>query len=99
MLYATSKAAVVHMTKSLALEWARHGIRVNAIEPGYISTEMNTALIENQEFNAWIEKRTPMGRWGAPAELGGAAVFLASEASSFVNGHILYVDGAFTATV
>jgi len=97
--YAASKAAIANLTRGMAVDWARHGINVNGIAPGYISTEMNEALLANAEFTAWVEKRTPMGRWGAPAELGGAAVFLASEAASFVNGHILYVDGAFTATV
>ena len=97
--YAASKAAVANLTRGMAVDWAKHGLNVNGIAPGYISTEMNEALLANAEFNTWVEKRTPMGRWGDPAELGGAAVFLASEASSFVNGHILYVDGAFTATV
>jgi gluconate 5-dehydrogenase len=78
---------------------AEHGLHINGIAPGYIRTELNEALIKNAEFNSWIETRTPMGRWGDPSELGGAAIFLASDASSFVNGHILYVDGAFTATV
>lgn len=97
--YSASKAAIANLTRGMAVDWARHGLNVNGIAPGYISTEMNAALIENKEFSAWIEKRTPMARWGDPAELGGAAVFLASQASSFVNGHILYVDGGFTATV
>lgn len=97
--YSASKAAVANLTRGMAVDWAKHGLNVNGIAPGYIRTELNEALLQNQEFNAWVEKRTPMGRWGDPAELGGAAVFLASEASSFVNGHILYVDGAFTATV
>lgn len=97
--YAASKAAIANLTRGMAVDWARHGLHINGIAPGYIATELNAALLDNPEFNAWIEKRTPMGRWGAPEELGGAAVFLASEASSFVNGHILYVDGAFTATV
>ncbi len=97
--YAASKAAIANLTRGMAVDWARHGLNVNGIAPGYISTEMNAALLANAEFTAWVEKRTPMGRWGTPAELGGAAVFLASEAASFVNGHILYVDGAFTATV
>ncbi len=69
------------------------------IAPGYFKTELNEALVANPEFNAWVEKRTPMGRWGDVAELGGAAIFLASDASSFVSGHILYVDGAFMATM
>jgi gluconate 5-dehydrogenase len=70
---------------------------VNAIAPGYFKTELNQALVENAEFSAWLEKRTPAGRWGDVEELVGAAVFLASDASSFVNGHILYVDGGITA--
>lgn len=97
--YSASKAAIANMTRGMAVDWAKHGLNVNGIAPGYIATELNEALLQNQEFNAWVEKRTPMGRWGDPAELGGAAVFLASDASTFVNGHILYVDGAFTATV
>lgn len=97
--YAASKAAVANLTRGMATDWARHGLNVNGIAPGYVRTELNEALLKNPEFNAWVEQRTPMGRWAEPAELGGAAIFLASEASSFVNGHILYVDGAFTATV
>ena len=97
--YGASKAAVGNLTRGMATEWARHGITVNGIAPGYFKTELNDALVKNPEFNGWIEKRTPMARWGEVAELGGAAIFLASDASSFVNGHILYVDGGFTATV
>lgn len=97
--YAASKAAVANLTRGMAVDWAKHGLNVNGIAPGYIRTELNEALLKNAEFNAWVEKRTPMGRWADPAELGGAAIFLASEASSFVNGHILYVDGGLTATV
>ncbi|MGV3491084.1 MAG: glucose 1-dehydrogenase [Devosia sp.] len=97
--YAASKAALANMTRGMAVDWAKHGLNVNGIAPGYIATELNEALLANPEFNAWVEKRTPMARWGQPAELGGAAVFLASDAATFVNGHILYVDGAFTATV
>ena len=97
--YGASKAAVANLTRSMATEWARHGINANAIAPGYFKTELNAALVANPEFNAWVEKRTPMGRWGDVAELGGAAIFLASDASSFVSGHILYVDGAFMATM
>ncbi len=97
--YAASKAAVANLTRGKAVDWAMHGINVNGNAPGYFRTELNAALIADTEFNAWIEKRTPMGRWGELSELAGAAIFLASPASSFVNGHILYVDGAFTATV
>ncbi len=97
--YSASKAAIANLTRGMAVDWARHGVNVNGIAPGYIATELNEALLQNVEFSAWVEKRTPMGRWGDPAELGGAAVFLCSDASTFVNGHILYVDGGFTATV
>ncbi|HTO27334.1 MAG TPA: SDR family oxidoreductase [Devosia sp.] len=97
--YAASKAAVANLTRGMAVDWARHGLNVNGIAPGYFATELNEALLKDDKFNAWIEARTPMGRWGQPEELGGAVVFLASAAARFVNGHILYVDGAFTATV
>lgn len=97
--YAATKAAVANITRGMAVDWARHGLNVNGIAPGYFATELNEALLKDDKFNAWIESRTPMGRWGQPEELGGAVVFLASEAARFVNGHILYVDGAFTATV
>lgn len=97
--YAASKAAVANLTRGMATDWARHGLNVNGIAPGYFKTELNAALIANAEFTAWVEQRTPMGRWGETAELGGAAIFLASDAASFVNGHILYVDGALTATI
>ncbi|WP_332693955.1 SDR family oxidoreductase [Devosia sp.] len=97
--YAATKAAVANITRGMAVDWARHGLNINGIAPGYFATELNEALLKDDKFNAWIETRTPMGRWGQPEELGGAVVFLASEAARFVNGHILYVDGAFTATV
>lgn len=97
--YAATKAAVANLTRGMAVDWAKHGLNVNGIAPGYFATELNEALLSDDKFNSWIESRTPMGRWGQPEELGGAVVFLASEAARFVNGHILYVDGAFTATV
>jgi gluconate 5-dehydrogenase len=97
--YAASKAAIANLTRGMAVDWARHGLRVNGIAPGYFKTELNAALVADQEFSAWVEKRTPMGRWGEVSELGGVAVFLASDAASFVNGHILYVDGALTSTI
>lgn len=97
--YAASKGGVASLTRGMATEWARHGINVNGIAPGYFRTELNEDLFKDPEFTAWVEKRTPMGRWGEVEELGGAAIFLSSNASKFVNGHILYVDGALTATV
>lgn len=97
--YGAAKAAIANLTRGMAADWARHGINANAIAPGFFKTELNTALFNDAAFNAWLEQRTPMGRWGEVEELGGAAVFLASDAASFVNGHILYVDGAFTAVV
>jgi len=97
--YAASKAAVANLTRGMAAEWARHGLNINAIAPGYFETELNTALYQDAEFVKWLKARTPMGRWGDLAELGGAAIFLSSDAGRFVNGHILYVDGGFMATV
>jgi gluconate 5-dehydrogenase len=97
--YIASKGAVHALTRELAVELASHGITVNAVAPGYFATEMNTALIEKREFNDWVCQRTPAGRWGRPEELGPACVFLASDEASFVNGHVLVVDGAFTASM
>lgn len=95
--YTATKGAIKQLTKGMCTDWAKHGIQVNAIAPGYFKTELNQALVDNPEFSAWLEKRTPAGRWGNVEELVGAAVFLASDASSFVNGHTLYVDGGITA--
>ena len=97
--YTATKGAVKMMTKGLAAEWAKHNIQVHAIAPGYFVTELNKALVENPEFSDWLCKRTPAGRWGDVEELVGAAIFLASQASNFVNGHILMVDGGLTASV
>lgn len=83
----------------MATDWARHGLQCNAIAPGYFETPLNAALVADPEFTAWLSKRTPAGRWGKVEELVGASIFLASDASSFVNGHILYVDGGITASL
>jgi gluconate 5-dehydrogenase len=95
--YATSKGALKMMTRALAVELAPFNIQVNGIAPGFFKTEMNAALIANAEFSAWVERRTPAGRWGEPVEIAGAAVFLASHAADYVTGHLLYVDGGFSA--
>lgn len=97
--YAATKGAVGNLTKGMATDWARFGLQCNAIAPGYFRTELNAALLADGEFSAWLEKRTPAGRWGRVEELVGACIFLASEASSFVNGHVLFVDGGITASL
>ena len=91
--YTVAKGGIRMLTRAMAAEWAVHGIQANAIGPGYMLTEMNTALIENPTFDAWVKGRTPAGRWGKPEELIGAAVFLASSASDYVNGQLIFVDG------
>lgn len=96
--YGASKAAVGSLTKSLAVEWSRHGVLVNAILPGLFRTEMNATLLDDTDRGREFLIRSPMGRWGKVEELVGAAVFLASEAASFVSGQILAVDGAFLAS-
>jgi gluconate 5-dehydrogenase len=95
--YTATKGAVANLTKGMATDWGPKGLQVNAIAPGYFDTPLNAALVADAEFTAWVSRRTPAGRWGQLPELVGAAVFLASDASSFVNGHILYVDGGMTA--
>jgi len=95
--YTTSKGAVANLTKGMATDWAPKGLQVNAIAPGYFDTPLNAALVADTEFTAWVSKRTPAGRWGQLPELQGACIFLASDASSFVNGQTLFVDGGMTA--
>ncbi len=97
--YAASKGGVRMLTKAMATDWGKHNIQTNAIGPGYYLSEMTKPLAEDPQFDNWLKARTPMGRWGDQRELIGAAIFLASQASSFVNGHILYVDGGILATV
>lgn len=91
--YAVAKGGIKMLTKAMAAEWGEHGIQANAIGPGYMITDMNEALISNPQFDAWVKGRTPQRRWGMPEELIGTAVYLASDASNYVNGQIIYVDG------
>jgi gluconate 5-dehydrogenase len=97
--YMASKGAVKMLTKGMAIDWGPYGIQVNGLGPGYFKTELTEKLVADEQFSAWLTGRTPSRRWGDVAELAGAAVFLASDASSFVNGHVLYVDGGVTATL
>ena len=90
--YSTAKGGLKMLTRSMATEWAKYNIQVNAIGPGYFKTEMTKALWENQEFDTWLRKRTPANRWGNPEELIGTLIYLSSAASSFLNGQIIYVD-------
>ena len=85
------------LTRALAVELAPYNVQVNGITPGFFRTEMNEALTADQQFSAWVERRTPAGRWGDPAEIAGAAVFLASDAANYVTGHLVAVDGGFSA--
>lgn len=97
--YTATKGAVGNLTKGMATDWAKHGLQCNALAPGYFDTPLNAALVADPEFSAWLEKRTPAGRWGNVDELVGACIFLSSPASTFVNGHTLYVDGGITASL
>ncbi|MCC6869234.1 MAG: glucose 1-dehydrogenase [Burkholderiales bacterium] len=96
--YAASKGAIKMLTRALAVEAAAYNVQVNAIAPGFFETEMNAPLMANASFSSWVLRRTPAARWGAPREIAGAAVFLASPAADFVTGHVLYVDGGFSAS-
>ena len=97
--YTASKGAVKNLTRGMCADWAKYGLQINALAPGYFKTPLNQALVESAEFSSWLEKRTPAARWGNVDELVGAAVFLSSRASSFVNGHTLYVDGGITTSL
>lgn len=91
--YTVTKGGIKMLTKAMAAEWGELGIQANAIGPGYMITDMNEALINNPEFDAWVKARTPMRRWGKPEELAGTAIYLASDASNYVSGQIIYADG------
>jgi len=97
--YAATKGAVRQITRGLSAEWAKRNIQINAIAPGYIVTELNRPLLDDKAFDAWVCARTPAGRWAEVDELAGAAIFLASDAASYVNGHVLYVDGGLSTSV
>ncbi len=97
--YTATKGAVSNLTKGMAADWAKYGLQCNAIAPGYFLTPLNKALSDDPDFSNWLTKRTPAGRWGNVDELAGACIFLAADASSFVNGHTLFVDGGLTVSV
>ena len=94
--YTAAKGGVRQLTRGMAVELAPHNVQVNAIAPGYFATEMNRALLDNAEFDAWVKKRTPAGRWGQPEEIAGLAVFLASSAADYMTGQMLVMDGGMS---
>lgn len=97
--YTTAKGAVKMLTKAMCIELAADGIQVNGIGPGYFKTDLNADLFNDPQFNSWVKGRTPAGRWGDIDELKGVSIFLASDASSFVNGQVLYIDGGLLSTI
>ncbi len=96
--YTAAKGGVKMLTKGMCADWAKHGLQINGIGPGYFKTELNRALYEKEEFDTWVKQRTPAGRWGDVDELKGVAVFLASDAAAFVNGQVIYVDGGLVSS-
>jgi gluconate 5-dehydrogenase len=96
--YTASKGAVGQLTKALAVEWACHGILVNAIAPGYVDTDLNKVLVQDPAFDGWVKGRCPLGRWATPEDIAWPVVFLASSAANFITGQVIYVDGGWLAT-
>jgi gluconate 5-dehydrogenase len=97
--YTAAKGGLRNLTRAMTAEWARHGIQINALAPGYIHTEMTQNLVDDEAFNSWILGRTPAARWGAPIDLVGPAVWLCSDGSDYVNGQVIFVDGGMTVVV
>ena len=97
--YTASKGGLKNLTKGMATEWGKHNIQINGIAPGYFKTEMTKSLYQNESFDTWLRSRTPANRWGDPDELIGSLIFLSSNASSYVNGHIIYIDGGLVTCV
>ncbi len=97
--YAAAKSGLGSLTRTMCAEWAAGGLQANGLAPGYIGTDLNATLVADEEFSAWVLGRTPARRWGVPADLAGPAVWLASPASDFVNGQVIYVDGGITAVL
>jgi gluconate 5-dehydrogenase len=97
--YSAAKGGLMMLTRSMAAEWARHNVQVNAIAPGYFATEMNADIRARPEFDSWVRGRVPAGRWAVPDELAGTAIFLASPASDYVTGHTLFVDGGLSVSL
>lgn len=97
--YTAAKGGLRNLTKAMTAEWAGRGVRVNGVAPGYIRTELTQALVDDPTFNTWVLGRTPIGRWGEPEDIGGAVVWLSSDASRFVSGQVVFVDGGMTAVV
>ena len=97
--YAAAKSALGTLGQVMCADWAAHGLQINGLAPGYIETDLNRTLRDDPDMNDWIVNRTPAGRWGTPADLGGPAVWLASSAADFVNGQLIFVDGGMTAVI
>lgn len=97
--YSATKGALKMLTRGLCADLARYGICVNGLAPGYFTTELTSALVADRDFTAWVEKRTPAGRWGDVADLVGTLIYLSSPASNFVNGQVVFVDGGMTSVL